>query len=378
MTNFDNTLEQIAYIKNLIEQSLNLPVSIFNSNKKNLLDETSFPFSLYNQVKISKKYNLPRIHLHSLEEVYILVSYCNCHELIGTFLIGPINYQQSSLNQLIHQAMLIHFLIYQQPLVFEDVLKENFYHTKLIENIEEKLKSDFTHIRIDDHIHEPFVPLHYERELLSYVKHGNTKELIKMLDKLTPTESAINHLNEDPIQAMQTMITTLLILSTRVAITGGLPAAVAYKLNTFYLAQIQKTNDIHQLNQLKMTMLINLTSRMEEINTMDTARPVSEAIFYISKNLYQNISLTDICQTLHFNPSYLSRLFKKEMNMTISEFIMKEKIEEAKRLLILSNHSILEISSLLHFTDQSYFTKIFKKLTGITPKVYRNQHKLLS
>ncbi len=371
MTNFDNKLEQIAYIKNLIEQSLNLPVSIFNSNKKNLLDETPFPFSLYNQVDISKKYNRPRIHLHSLEEIYIFVSYCKSHELIGTFLIGPINYQQSSLNQLIHQAMLTHFLIYQQPLVFEDILKENFYHIKLIENIEEKLKSDFTHIRIDDHIHEPFVPLHYERELLSYVKHGNKKELIKILDKLTPTESTMNHLNEDPIQAMQTIVITLLILSTRAAITGGLPPAVAYKLNTFYLAQIQKTNDIHQLNQLNMTMLINLTSRMEEINTMETARPVSEAIFYISKNLYQNISLTDICQTLHFNPSYLSRLFKKEMNMTISEFIMQEKIEEAKRLLILSNHSVLEISSLLHFTDQSYFTKTFKKS-------YRNDSKSLS
>ena len=64
--------------------------------------------------------------------------------------------------------------------------------------------------------------------------------------------------------------------------------------------------------------------------------------------------------------------------MTISEFIMQEKIEEAKRLLILSNHTILEISSLLHFTDQSYFTKTFKKVTGVTPKVYRNRYKLLS
>ena len=93
---------------------------------------------------------------------------------------------------------------------------------------------------------------------------------------------------------------------------------------------------------------------------------------------YNNISLNDICEALHFSPSYLSRLFKKEMNLTISEFITQEKIEEAKRLLIGSNHTLLEISNLLHFSDQSYFTKSFKKVTGMTPKVYRNRYKLLS
>ncbi len=66
------------------------------------------------------------------------------------------------------------------------------------------------------------------------------------------------------------------------------------------------------------------------------------------------------------------------MNLTISEFITQEKIEEAKRLLIGSNHTLLEISNLLHFSDQSYFTKSFKKVTGMTPKVYRNRYKLLS
>ncbi|WP_226799835.1 helix-turn-helix domain-containing protein [Bacillus thuringiensis] len=51
-----------------------------------------------------------------------------------------------------------------------------------------------------------------------------------------------------------------------------------------------------------------------------------------------------------------------------------EKIEEAKKLLTLTNHSLLDISTLLNFNNQSYFTKVFKEYTGITPKQYRNQY----
>lgn len=379
MTNSDNILKQIAYIKNLIEKTLNLPVTVINSDHEDLLSNTIFNHDLLQQMDLNEPISLPQIELHSLGESFILISYIKDNEwMIGTFIVGPINYEKTSLNQLIHQAMLIYYLLYQKPLSFEAILEANFYHNEMIEEIEGKIQTDFTHIRIDDHIHEPFVPLHYERELLSYVKHGNTEKLIEIMDKLIPNQAAMDYLNENPIQILQAMLTTLMVLSIRTAMTGGLPTALAYKLITYYLKKIQKTSTIHQLNQLKMTILMDITSRMKKINTTKVSRPVSDTIFYIAKNLYQNISLTDICKALHFNPSYLSRLFKKEMNVTISEFILIEKIEEAKRLLILSDHSILEISILLHFTDQSYFTKNFKKVTGMTPKFYRNQHKLLT
>lgn len=378
MTHFDTELNRIAYIKNLIEQTSNLPISILNCKQENLFSDFIIDDYILNQLDLTKTYPTPQIKLCSLDEIYMFISYIKESELIGTFIVGPISYKKISLNQLIHQAMLIHNLIYHEPITFEEVFKENFYDEQLIEQMENKLQSDFTHIRIDNQIHEPFVPLHYERELLSYVQHGNISELIKILDKLAPSQATLHHLNEDPIRVMQTVVITLLILASRAAMTGGLPTALAYKINTCYLEKIQKTTDIHQLNQLKMTCLIDLTSRINQINTNETSRPVSDTIFYITKNLYNNISLNDICEALHFSPSYLSRLFKKEMSVTISEFITQEKIEEAKRLLIGSNHTLLEISNLLHFSDQSYFTKSFKKVTGMTPKVYRNRYKLLS
>ncbi|PEU64779.1 AraC family transcriptional regulator, partial [Bacillus cereus] len=56
------------------------------------------------------------------------------------------------------------------------------------------------------------------------------------------------------------------------------------------------------------------------------------------------------------------------------EYIQREKVEEAKKLLTLTNYSLLDISTWPNFNSQSYFTKIFKKHTEVTPKHYRNQY----
>ena len=91
--------------------------------------------------------------------------------------------------------------------------------------------------------------------------------------------------------------------------------------------------------------------------------------------MYSNISLNQICRILNFNPSYISRTFKNEVGISISEFILKEKISEAKLLLISTNYSILYITVLLHFHDQSYFSKTFKRFEEIIPKKYRDKFK---
>ncbi len=322
MTNYDSSLDQIAYIKMLIEKTLNQSVTMINSDYKDLTSNTVFNHKIVNEIDFNHPSSNPQIKLHSLSESFIIIHYIKKNKLIGTFIVGPISYENTSLNQLIHQAMLIYYLLYQKELSFEAVLEANFYSTEMFEEIEDKFQTDFTHLRIHDHIDGPFIPLYYERELLSYVKHGNTDKLIEIIDKLVPNQSTIDYLNENPIQILQAMLTTLMVLSIRSAITGGLPTALAYKLITYYLNQIQKTSTIHQLNQLKITILMDITSQMKQINKTKISRPISDTIFYIEKNLYQNISLTDICENLHFNPSYLSRLFKKEMNLTISEFIL--------------------------------------------------------
>ena len=70
---------------------------------------------------------------------------------------------------------------------------------------------------------------------------------------------------------------------------------------------------------------------------------------------------------------YLSTKFKKETGMTLSQYIQEQKIGKAKSLLKSTDRSILEIATYLGFSSQGYFQNVFKKLTGMTPKDYRNQ-----
>jgi len=67
----------------------------------------------------------------------------------------------------------------------------------------------------------------------------------------------------------------------------------------------------------------------------------------------------------------LLQLFRKETNIPIREYIQRERIKEAKKLITYTDLPLSEISSRLCFTDQSYFTKLFKKQVGVTPIQYK-------
>ncbi|REE66654.1 AraC-like DNA-binding protein [Paenibacillus taihuensis] len=95
---------------------------------------------------------------------------------------------------------------------------------------------------------------------------------------------------------------------------------------------------------------------------------------YIYEHLYEDIPLDTLAELVDLHPSYLSRLFKKETGMTISCFILSEKVEEAKNLLTFSKLSLSDICARLNFFDQSHFTKSFSKLTGETPMKYRAKY----
>jgi AraC-like DNA-binding protein len=86
----------------------------------------------------------------------------------------------------------------------------------------------------------------------------------------------------------------------------------------------------------------------------------------------QDNQMPSIAKQLNISPSYLSNKFKEETGETLKTFIARQKIEEAKNLIVYSDLSIGEIYSVLNFHDQSYFIKVFKKLTGLTPKQFKN------
>ncbi|WP_297633012.1 AraC family transcriptional regulator [uncultured Clostridium sp.] len=100
---------------------------------------------------------------------------------------------------------------------------------------------------------------------------------------------------------------------------------------------------------------------------------INNMIKYIHLHIEDNFSLNQMAKDFNNSPSYLSSLFKDVMNISITNYVHKMKIERAKLLLKTSTKPILEISNLLYYCDTSHFSKTFKKFTGVSPIQYRNQ-----
>ncbi|MCZ8518449.1 MULTISPECIES: response regulator transcription factor [Paenibacillus] len=94
---------------------------------------------------------------------------------------------------------------------------------------------------------------------------------------------------------------------------------------------------------------------------------------YIAEHLHEEFSREDIAGTVYLNPSYLSRLFKKQTGVSLSDYIIQERMAEAKRRLAATGLSIGQVAEAVGYMNVSHFITMFKKVTGTTPMSYRKR-----
>ncbi len=104
-----------------------------------------------------------------------------------------------------------------------------------------------------------------------------------------------------------------------------------------------------------------------------TQEALTKSIKFIEENYLKGLTLADISKQVHLSEKYFSRYFKIKTGSTITQYIQDLKINRAKDLLKNSNTPIYRIAMDLNFSDSSYFTKVFLKHEGITPRQYRQQ-----
>ena len=132
------------------------------------------------------------------------------------------------------------------------------------------------------------------------------------------------------------------------------------------------------INQLKKEMADAVTnaylkSAEDDIHFCNNST-LKPAFSYIFKNKKENISEKKMAEICHISASYFSRVFSKEMGITFTGYITKQKIEWAKQLLEKTDLPIAQISDELGFNEPGYFIKTFKRLENITPLLYRKYY----
>ena len=95
---------------------------------------------------------------------------------------------------------------------------------------------------------------------------------------------------------------------------------------------------------------------------------------YIHQNLTEPFTVSELAQNVSLNPQYMMRLFKKETNMSVLEYVTEQRILRAKELLLSTDSSIENIAVQLGYYNYTYFMKVFKRNMGMSPGQYRKQY----
>jgi len=149
----------------------------------------------------------------------------------------------------------------------------------------------------------------------------------------------------------------------------------AYRLSDFFIRKMDKMDRFEDIVKLHRTMVMDYTEKMQTLRKKAVpSRPVRQCIDYIYKNLHQRITVKMLAKQVGMTPSYLSKQFRGEMQISIGDYINRAKIEAAQNMLLYSEYSLTEIANYLDYSSQSYFIQIFRQVVGITPGKYRKQH----
>jgi YesN/AraC family two-component response regulator len=368
---------------------------LYKNEKQNL-------FTLLN-FEPEQQYSYPVLRKTYFYENYILISVVHNDLFEGTVIIGPslpyvlfeqkinglindfhvfaqreqvVHYYHSTRvipnEKLLKVSVMAFYLITQTLISAETLAKENLNPGHLGDSKDHKLFTNTTKREQPAAVHHD--PL-LEKKLLSIIRDGRVEELksfTKMEEESTGVLSKSSY-----IRSKKNVTIAGITLATRASIEGGLHPEIAFSLSDRYIQRLEDLKTIKEIDQLAGEAFFTFTEKVRQVKEDRYSITITNCKNYIYNNRYEKLTHDEVANQAELSHSYLSILFKKEVGISVSDYIQRVKIDEAKNLIEYTNTPLSEIGSLLNFSDQSYFTKVFKKHTGITPKQYKEKYHLL-
>lgn len=273
--------------------------------------------------------------------------------------------------KLVYLSMQLYYMLYQKRVDSSEVIMKNkTVDTKLLE-------IENPHVNISERRQE--VRLHhdleYEKKVLQCITEGNKEEVIEHWRNSGNWGEPGVLSKKSHLRNSKNLGITVITLATRAAMDGGLHHEIAYTLSDMYIQNLEELQSSRDVDHFIEYVLGDFAERVEKNRELNYSKPINRCLNYIFSHLYEDISLNKLARVADVHPNYLSSLFKKEVGTNVKTYISAAKVEEAKTLIRFTDYSLLKISTLLDFHDQSYFTKTFKKFTGVTPNYYK-KHEL--
>jgi len=267
----------------------------------------------------------------------------------------------------IHEAAeFLYVLFYQNtnldPQVIQWRRQRSRQQSRISEVIQETKRLDSTET----------YPYELECQLIAKVKIGDRTGAKEILNSLL---GRIMFNNPGNINLLKARLVELLSVLSRAAAMGGVDINTLLNKNLSY---INKVLTIDTQEDICVWISHALDEFIESVYTSQDAKKMQQlrpAIEFMQQRYGQPLTLPDIAKAVHLSVSRLAHLFREQTGVTIVDYLTNIRINHAKRMLLTTDKNCTRICYEVGYNNQSYFTRVFKQITGLTPRQFRNQNK---
>ena len=216
-------------------------------------------------------------------------------------------------------------------------------------------------------------PMNEEMEQYMDICNGDLEAVKKNINDFADILS--RRFSDDALRNVQYHLAIMASSIAKACIQNGMGHDEAYTLSDIYIRKADRCVTYENATKLLQELQLDFTKRMQEIRKQNViSLHIRKCIDYIYEHLGDNLTVNSLSEYCGLNPSYMSRLFYSETGIYLKKFVLNAKIDTAQNLLKYSDLSYLDISVSLGFSSQSSFIYAFRKISGTTPKKFREQY----
>lgn len=211
----------------------------------------------------------------------------------------------------------------------------------------------------------------YQKQLLESIKSGNeglvkvtTQNIFRYITANNINISYLKNFYYSTLSSINDIRITVLAAETDKKHEEGRDIASLLQL-------IEKCDSVEELNSLLDEVAVRIAVKVNNYNNRSIKLVLRKAIEYIHEHYNEQVTLNEVADSIYVSTFYISRMFKKELGKNFVDYLNDVRIEKAKELLKDVKYKTYEVADMVGISDPHYFSKLFKKHSGITPSEYR-------
>lgn len=370
------------YIATMIGDFSRVPVHIYKNN------ELIFYYSITHFIKDPISIHQSDILKISDHIGYLLTDNFSCYgivnlelaiqldipkEDIDEFIIAMQEIKHIPFENLMQIMCFLNYILNNEKCSLEDI----FIDDSLQEHFAKKTSRHGTDHSLSDKLSEQDIIFHstydLEENFMNMIRKGDYISISNLLENSPIFKKDV--MGSNHLRFFKNSFVAIATLASRAAIQGGMNPDDAFTLIDNYILMCELLDDCNRINNLGRLMVMDFAKRVNQLyKGTQASHLILDVSNYINRHMSEAITVEAMSKDFFMSRSYLSKRFKAESNVTLTDFILTKKTDEAKHLLRYTKQSLTAISLHLGFSSPGHFSRVFRKYASVSPKEYREKY----